>query len=73
MCFDEQEKRYMSTINGNLEFFNTGRRKKLTVKYYISNGNRACVKWGNATIASELTIQEAHAFVWGFTRGREGR
>lgn len=71
MTFDKQEKHYMSLIESNLDFFNTARRKKLTVKYYVSNGNRVRVMWGHVTVAEELTIQEAHAFVWGFTSGRE--
>lgn len=70
MCFDKQEKHYMELIESNLEFFNTARRKKLIVKYYVADGNRVRVMWGNATIAEDLTIQEAHAFVWGFTSGR---
>ena len=71
MTFDKQEKHYMSLIESNLEFFNAARRKKLTVKYYVSNGNRVRVMWGHVTVAGELTIQEANAFVWGFTSGRE--
>lgn len=73
MCFDNQEKHYMELIENILGFFNVARRKKLTVNYYVSNGNRARILWGHVTIAEELTIQEAHAFVRGFTRGREGR
>ena len=73
MCFDKQEKYYMELINGNLVFFNAGRRKKLTVKYYVANGNRARIYWGHVVIVDGLTIQEAHAFVWGFTRGKEGK
>ena len=73
MTFDKQEKHYMSLIEGNLEFFNATRRKKLTIKYYVADGNRARVYWGHVVVADGLTIQEAHVFVWGFTRGREGR
>ena len=74
--FDEREKHYMKLIKNNLEFFNVGRRKKLTVKYYTdeeTNKNLARVLWTHVIVAENLTIQEAHAFVWGFTRGREGR
>lgn len=70
MSFDKQEKHYMSLIENNLEFFNTARRKKLTVKYYVADGNRVRVMWGNVTVAEGLTIQEAYFFVWGFTSGR---
>ena len=71
MIFDKQEKHYMSLIENNLDFFNTARRKKLTVKYYVADGNRVRVMWGHVTVADALTIQEAYAFVWGFTSGRE--
>ena len=73
MCFDKQEKHCASLIESNLQFFNTSRRKKLTVKYYVADGNRVRVMWGNVTVAEDLTIQEAHAFVWGFTRAKQGR
>ena len=73
MCFDKQEKHYMTLIESNLEFFNTARRKKLTVKYYVADGNRVRVMWGNVTVADCLTIHEAHMFVWGFTRAKQGR
>lgn len=71
MNFDKHEKRYISLIESNLQFFNTGRRKRLTVYYYVDDGNRARVLWGGVTVAEHLTIQEAHAFIWGFTSGRE--
>lgn len=70
MSFTESEKRYISIIESNLQHFNTGRRKKLLIQYYISGGNRALVLWGGAPVAAELTIQEAHYFVWGFIKGR---
>lgn len=73
MSFTTEEKRYMEIINSNLQYFNCNRRKKLSVSYYVADGNRVQVRWGNATIADGLTIHEAHIFVWGFTRGREGR
>lgn len=73
MSYTQQEKHYMSLIESNLQFFNCARRKKLTVKYYVADGNRAKILWGTVTIAEDLTIHEAHIFCWGFTRGREGR
>ena len=73
MNFNENEKRYISIIESNLQFFNTGRRKKLLVQYYVSGGNKALILWGGVTIAADLTIQEAHCFIWGFTRGRDGK
>ena len=73
MYFDEKEKRYIALIESNLKHFNTGRRKKLLISYYVSNGNKALILWGGATVAADLTIQEAHCFIWGFTRGREGK
>ena len=71
MNFSETEKSYISIIESNLQFFNTGRRKKLTIDYYIDSGNRARVRWGRVTVAEHLTIEQAHYFLWGFTSGRE--
>lgn len=71
MNFNAEEKRIISIIEGNLQFFNTGRRKRLTIEYYIDSGNRARVLWGHVTVANNLTISEAHYFIWGFTSGRE--
>ena len=71
MNFSETEKTYISLTDRNLQFFNTGRRKKLTVQYYVDGGNRATVKWGHVSVAVHLSIQEAHYFIWGFTSGRE--
>ena len=73
MNFDAQEKRYKELTESNLQFFNIGRRKKLSIHYYIDGGNKVRIEWGNVTIADGLTVHEAHIFVWGFTRGREGR
>lgn len=74
MTYTEQEKNYMELIENNLQFFNVARRKKLTVKYYVvADQNKVKVLWGNVTVANDLTIQEAHAFCWGFTRAKEGR
>lgn len=73
MSYTQEEKRYMSLIESNLQFFNCNRRKRLIVEYYVADGNRARVLWGHTTIADGLTIHEAHIFCWGFTRGREGR
>lgn len=73
MNFNEQEKMYQRLIENNLQFFNCARRKTLQVKYYVDEGNKARIEWGHVTIADGLTVQEAHFFVWGFTRGREGR
>lgn len=70
MYFDESEKRYLALIESNLKCFNTGRRKRLIVQYYVSAGNRAIVIWDGVTVAADLTIREAHAFIWGFTSGR---
>lgn len=71
MNFSDSEKRYISIIESNLQFFNTGRRKKLTIEYYIDSGNRARVLWGHVTVAEHLTIEQSHHFIWGFTSGRE--
>ena len=73
MHFDEKEKRDIELINSILQFFNTGRRKKLIVQYYVSDGNRALILWGGGTIAADLTINEARHFIWGFTSGRARR
>lgn len=71
MNYTETEKRYISIIESNLKHFNTGRRKRLTIEYYISDGNRARVLWGDVCIAEYLSIENAHCFIWGFTSGRE--
>lgn len=71
MNYTEAEKRYISIIESNLKHFNTGRRKRLDVHYYVSDGNKALVLWGGVTVAADLTITETHCFVWGFTSGRE--
>lgn len=71
MNYTEAEKRYISIIESNLKHFNTGRRKRLIVQYYVAGGNRAVIIWAGSTIAADLTIQEAHCFIWGFTSGRK--
>lgn len=73
MNYTEAEKRYISIIESNLKHFNTGRRKRLDVHYYVSDGNRALILLAGSTVAANLTIQEAHCFVWGFIRGRENK
>ena len=73
MNFDQLERKYISLIESNLNHFNTARRKRLSVQYYVDLGNRARVLWGHVTVADFLTIQECHAFVWGFSSGRERR
>lgn len=74
MVYDKQEKHYITLIDDCLQFFNCGRRKKLLVKYYIvADQNKAKILWNNVTIVENLSIQEAHAFIWGFTRAKEGK
>lgn len=73
MNFSAEEKHYKELTESNLQFFNTGRKKLLTVHYYVDGGNKARIEWGHVTIADGLTVHEAHYFIWGFTRGREGR
>lgn len=73
MYFDENEKRYISIIESNLKHFNTGRRKRLDVHYYVAGGNRALVLFGGSTVAADLTIQETYYFVFGFIQGRENK
>lgn len=73
MNFNENEKRYISIIESNLKHFNQGRRKRLDVHYYIAGGNRALVLFAGSAVAADLTIQEAHYFVFGFIQGRENK
>lgn len=70
MTFTEKEKRLLSIIDSNLDFFNTGRRIKLTIKLYVSDGNRIDVLWNKSTVAASLTIDQAYCFIWGFTSRR---
>lgn len=70
MSFDQQEKRFIEMTENILQFFNTGRRKKLMVGYYVADGNRAEILWGDVIITDGLTVHEAYIYVWGFTSGR---
>ena len=73
MNYNETEKRYISIIESNLKHFNTGRRKRLDVHFYIAGGNRALVLFGGSTVAADLTIQETYYFVFGFIQGRKNK
>ena len=62
----EEEKRYLSVIESNLRFYNGSRRKKvISIHPYISDGNRLDVKLDDCTIASCLSIRDAHNFIFG--------
>ena len=73
MNYTETEKRYIAIMENNAKHFNDGRRKKLMINYYVAGGNKVLVIYAGVTVAADLTIQEAHCFVWGFITGRESK
>ena len=72
MNFNENEKRFMETIESNIRYYNGNRRKKiLGIKYYVEDGNKAKLTKDNRDFLTGMTIEQAYYAVAAITNYME--
>ena len=55
----DQEKRFMEVTENNISYFNDNHKEKLTVEYYVDNGNVARITKNGNTVMDLLSIESA--------------
>ncbi len=69
MNFDAQETKYKALTESNIEYYNRNKRQKITINFYVADGNRADVQHRGVFVVRALSMQKLHFFIFGYIQG----